>query len=432
MPDACGPDTGPAVSRIVFDDIEYDVVAGPGDTSALVQGLRASAVQQLEIDTLGRRLLRVDQLLLISVCGLAGVLHPTTRQALGAQVMGLQYRLRSETGALALALSSYGEGARNMLGVLNAALKDVYGHHEADALTRLARCDAQAAKMVESAAALEGTLHGLIDDIARVAGLATAACAAGGQAWPGFAAKRAGIDARRASLRGLCAAARTAPGLGHPNARDALAAGTELTTALAESAPAGCDAGNGQAAAIAADDAIDPPGALARAQALRERQCEALQAMSGDALRLAAARDAGEVEEGAVLALLHAMLEVEQIAALLADQRRSLTRMASDCARLTRLGLGAEIERQLPGGAAQRAAAFSQRGFLARALFLAARWRALKQAAEAGRATLERAYAKMGESYTRNPRIEEARQLAPQLGHALAQAVEAEMRELAA
>lgn len=426
MPDASGPETGPAVSRIVFDDIEYDVVDGPEDTSALVQGLRASALAQLEIDTLGRRLLRVDQLLLISACGLAGVLHPTTRQALGAQVMGLQYRLRGETGALASALSSYGEGARNMLGVLKAALKDLYGHHEADALTRLARCDTQAAKMAESAAALEGKLHGLIDDVARVAELATAACAAGGQASPGFATKRAEMEARGASLHSLGAAARSVAQVVDPGAcaRLAQAVGTDLATALADSASAG---GDPQAAAIAADVATDAPGALAAAQALHERQREALQAMSRAALQLAGATDEGEIEEAAVLALLHAMLELEQIATLLTEQRHSLTGMASDCARLTRLGLGMEIERLLPAGAAQRAAAFSQRGFLARALFLAARWRALTQAAEAGRATLERAYAKMGESYTRNPRIEEARLLAPQLGNALAETLAAEI-----
>jgi hypothetical protein len=111
MPDNPGPETGSAVSKAVFDGVAYDVIAGPDGASPLVQRVSAAMSRALEIDALARHLLRVDDLLHIAACGLAGRLHPATRQALGARVMGLQYRLRGDAAALELSVASYGEGA---------------------------------------------------------------------------------------------------------------------------------------------------------------------------------------------------------------------------------------------------------------------------------------------------------------------------------
>ncbi len=104
--------------------------------------------------------------------------------------------------------------------------------------------------------------------------------------------------------------------------------------------------------------------------------------------------------------------------------------MAADCAHLTEVDLRAEIERVMPMSIPQRIGAYGSRGFLARALWIAAQWQGLQQAADACRSTLHRAYVKMGETYTRNPTIEEARHRVPQLGHVLAQSLDAEIRAL--
>lgn len=412
MPDNPGPETGSAVSKAVFDGVAYDVIAGPDGASPLVQRVSAAMSRALEIDALARHLLRVDDLLHIAACGLAGRLHPATRQALGARVMGLQYRLRGDAAALELSVASYGEGAGKALGMLKAALKDLYGLYEADALTRLERCRTQAGKLADSAAALEGRLRGLIDETAEVIALATETCAASGPAAQRIAARRVELDAALAELLRLRAAAR---GDADPGAGLERALGVELVAALAEPRL------DGQGVAVVAS---------AHASAVRQQQRQMLQAMARDARQPATATQGDALGEAAVLALLDAHGELAQLAALLADQRGTLARMAMDCARLAETDLCAEIGRLMSGSAAQRAAAYGQRGFLARALGLTARWQGLQRAAEACQAALHGAYVRLGETYARNPTAEAAAQLAPQLGEALAQALDAEIRAL--
>jgi hypothetical protein len=431
MPDNPGPDTGSAASRIVFDGVAYDAINGPDDTSSLVQRIRTATSQQLEIEALARHLIRVDDLLHIAACGLAGRLHPDTRQALGAQVMGLQYRLRGETGALELALASYGEGARNVLGVLRAAMKDLYGLHEDDALIRLGRSEALVTKMADSVEALEGKLRGLIEDTARVVELAAASCTPAGPASFGIEAKRAELDTRLASMLSLRAAIRTARADIDLSARNILgvAVGEELTAALAE--PCLDEHANAVSAGTTlAQRTSDEAAVVTSARELRAQEREALQAMAGAALQLAAARDDDEIEAAGVVALLHARFELEQIVAILADQRHTLTRMATDCSRLTELDLRAEIKRLMPMSTAQRIGTYGSRGFLARALWIAAQWQGMQQAAGACQATLHRAYVKMGETYTRNPTVDEARRLVPEFGSALAHTLDTEIRAL--
>jgi hypothetical protein len=106
--------------------------------------------QTLQINKLVNHLNRTDDLLYIAACGVAGLMHPTTQQALSAQVMGLQYKLRKNTGEMESALLSLGESAQNILSILRGAFSDLYSLHEADAFTRLASCESVAAKMAEN------------------------------------------------------------------------------------------------------------------------------------------------------------------------------------------------------------------------------------------------------------------------------------------
>lgn len=424
MPDTPA-EAGSAVSRIVFDDVSYDAINGPDDASSLVQWVRSVASRRLEIDLLSRHLFRIDELLHIASCGLAGRLHPDTQQALDARVMGLQYRLRGETGALELALASYGESARGVLGALRAAMRDIYGLHEDDALLRLGRSKGLVTRMVDSVAILEDKLRELIEDTARVAELAAASCTPGGQTSSSIEAKSVELEMRLARVLKLRVAVRTAHAEAELSACDSLglALGEELTAALAQARP------DARTRALSAGTR-DEPAVVASAPTLRAAECEALQAMADDALKWAAARDDEEIAAAGVVALLHARFELEQIVAILADQRHRLTRMAADCAHLTEVDLRAEIERFMPMSIPQRIGAYGSRGFLARALWIAAQWQGLQQAADACRSTLHRAYVKMGETYTRNPTIEEARRRVPQLGHVLAQSLDAEIRAL--
>lgn len=157
---------------VVFDNVEYDVIAGPDDTTALVQSVRAAVLQSLQIDRLVYCLNRTDDLLYVAACGVAGLLHPPTQQAMSAEVMGLQYKLRAYTGEIGAALLCFAESARNMLLILRGAFKDLYSLHEDDALARLARCEGITTKLAESVGKLEGIFQALVEEAGPVLRLA--------------------------------------------------------------------------------------------------------------------------------------------------------------------------------------------------------------------------------------------------------------------
>ncbi len=163
------PVAGAANPVIVLDAVSYNVVEGPDDTSPLVQVARAQILQTIEIDKLVRNLNRTDDLLHIAACGVAGFVNPESGKSLSAQVMGLQYKLRKNTGEMAAALLRFGESAGQMIPILRGAFKDLYALYEADCVTRLARCEAVATQMANTSEALRGTFEGLADEAQKIA-----------------------------------------------------------------------------------------------------------------------------------------------------------------------------------------------------------------------------------------------------------------------
>lgn len=170
MSDPVAPAVQPKPNSVVeFDSVKYDVISGPEESTPLVQVARTGILQTIEIDKLVRSLNRTDDLLHIAACGVAGFVNPDTGSSLSAQVMSLQYKLRTNTGEMGSALLKFGESAGQMLPILKGAFKDLYDLYEADCLTRLMRCEAVAKDMAATSEALKGTFQGLAQEAQKVA-----------------------------------------------------------------------------------------------------------------------------------------------------------------------------------------------------------------------------------------------------------------------
>ena len=406
MSEAATPGAGRINTVVVFDQVKYDVIAGPDDATPLVQWVRKIAVQRLDIDALIKHLEHTDDLLNIAACGLAGLLHPETRQALSARLMGLQYKLRVNTGETGLALQSFGESARSMLSVLKRSLADLYYLDETDALNGLARGERVAAEMAESAGRLEAGFQGLIEEARAVLQLASETLAQPVALTPiGPIAMDSGDDMPT----------RLALGMASPDV------GTELAAALAKTR--NVTAARTTGGAVCAKEQSSPPDI----QTERQNQArEIMDAMYRNAVKLAAARDKDEVEAASLVALHHSLLTLEQIAVILAERKNMLIRMAQDYAQLAQVDLRAEIEECMTKSRESRIGAYTEQAFQTHLLLVAAQWHALKLAATEFRSAIQAVYVKMGETYARNPTIEEAHRLAPVLGAALAQRIAAE------
>lgn len=513
---------------VVFDNVKYDVIAGPDDATPLVQLVRTAVLQTLEIDKLVNHLNRTDDLLYIAACGVAGLMHPTTRQALSAQVMNLQYKLRTSTGEIETALLSFGECARNTLSILRGAFKDLYSLHEADAVTRLARCESVATRMAESAGGLESSFQSLGEQAGAVLQLTSETCNRHKQERlptqqrqldisardQSIKAKRAELELQMRKVKALheeATAAQTTVDervftqaivshitmafgggiLGGLALKAAwLKAGSELAAALkemrtiypaqkevaetptedapplteeakkekdaetarqayeeataptvrgaaAESVGAGfADAGSSTEETASTCSAIAATYAKAKSRYLdmlidlQQQECEALEAMAQDALELGAAKDNEEVERVAVVSLHHAVATLKQIVVILAGHKQIFTQIAMNCARVAQADLRTDIEGYMQRPREERIEAYTERGFLVHMLTAAAQWHALQLVTKEYRSAIQNAYKRMGETYTKNPTIEEGRQLAAVLGAALAQEVAAEVRLL--
>ncbi|MBK6973016.1 MAG: hypothetical protein IPH26_08715 [Sterolibacteriaceae bacterium] len=510
MADAVTPNASQVNPVVIFDNVKYDVIAGPDDATPLVQLVRTAALQTIEVDKLVSNLKRTDDLLFIAACGVAGLMHPTTQQALSAQVMGLQYKLRTNTGEIGSALLSFGESARNMLSVLRGALKDLYSLHEADAVTRLARCESVATEMAHSAGKIEGNFQSLAEEAAAVLRLTSETRNLHRHERPAAQQGQRDINARDESIKATRAAleqqmrrvqtlhqeakAAQATADGRVSSQsmvshlamafgggiaaepaltmESLKAGSELGAALAETrtnypvrneeetkaptqdarplteeakkkdaatakqtyedetASPGRSAALDAYAATAASYAQEKFKYLDMLMDLQEQEREALNAMAHNALELGAAKDNEEVEDAAVVSLHHAVVTLNQIVVILAERKRILTQMATECARLAKVDLRTVIEEHMKRSREHRIVAYNEPGFQVQLLVVAAQWRALQLVASAFRSAIQTAYAKMGETYTKNPTIEEARQLVPILGTALAQEVTVEISSL--
>lgn len=154
---------------LVLDKVTYDVVVGPDDNTPLVLDARDKVLQSIDIDKMVKNLFRADDLLHIAACGVAGFMDAEGKKSLSADVMNLQYKLRTSTGDMGTALLKFQENARNMLPILKGAFKDLYSLHEDDAIARLTRCERVATSMAATAEGLKGTFQGLADEAQTIA-----------------------------------------------------------------------------------------------------------------------------------------------------------------------------------------------------------------------------------------------------------------------
>lgn len=460
--------SGRANPVVVFDGVRYDAIAGPGDATPLVRLVHATAMQSIDIDELVSHLNRIDDLLYIAACGVAGLIDPTTNQAPGTRIMGLHYKLRTRTGAMASTLLSIGEGARNMLAVLKGVFKDLYGLYEADAITRLARCGPLTSTMVESTALLETNFQSLIAEAGEILKFTSRALEAERRDLRSLQQRQLDIDARseqigqaRAALElqmgkvralgGKVNAARirsdeseslqafvshiamafgaAIPLSDSPVQKRPHEVGVELWAALEEfETPTSGVRQQIEDAKIALSD-IEAAYASEKSTYLdmladsTKQEREALAAMAEDASSLEASADQEEIGKSAVLALQYVVATLRQVAALLAEQGRLWRKVTMDCAQLLQVDLRADIEDCMRRSPEERMEAYSASGFKIRLLAEAARWQALGMIADTYRSAIMAAYARMGETYAKSPSIEEARRLAPSLGAELAQKI---------
>lgn len=451
---------------VVFDGVKYDVIAAPEDVSPLVRSVRTGVLQTLDIDRLVNHLDRTNDLLHIAACGVAGLVHPETGKSLSARVMGLQYKLRTRTGEIATALLSLGESARSMLATLRSALRDLYSLHEDDAVTRLMRCGPVALKMRESAGKLEADFQGLLEEAGAVLQLTSETYARRQHeglsmqerhlevkaSVESIKTKRAALEiqmreletlrqemkAKRATadegvltppvVRPIATAFGRGIGGGLSLDMASLEVGSELAAALAQepsvyAAPKEALAGSAAAPSVKGE-------LIGSSRNPEDAEREALDAMTEHALRLGEARDNDALEEAAVVSLHHAVMTLQQIVVVLAEHKRLWSQVGMDYARLAQADLRTNVEECMQRARAERIEAYSEPGFQACMLSVAAQWHALQLIAAEYRSAIQTTYTKMGRTYAKNPTIEEARQLAPALGTALAQGVAAEIRLL--
>jgi hypothetical protein len=228
-----------------------------------------------------------------------------------------------------------------------------------------------------------------------------------------------GKDAERAKEAYKDETASTARGA----AAETVGAGLANASNSAENAASAC-------AATAATYAKEKAKYLDMLMDLQKQEREALDAMAQNALDLGSAKDKEEVEEAVVVSLHHAVVTLKQIVVILAEHKRIWTQMAMDCARLAQADLRTDIEGWMQRPREERIEAYTEPGFQVHMLAIGAQWHALQLVAMEYRSAIQTAYVKMGQTYTKSPTIEEARQLAPVLGTALAQEVAAEIRLL--
>lgn len=458
---------GQASPVVVFDDVKYDLIAVPEDVTPLVRSVRAAVLQTLDIDRLVNHLNRADDLLHIAACGVAGLVRPEDGESLSAQVMGLQYKLRANTGEIEAALLSLGESARSMRTILRGAFRDLYGLHEDDAVTRLGRCEPVAMKMHESAGKLEANFQGLVEDASAVLRLMSEMSTLRQNerlsmqqrqldinAWvESIKAKRTALELQTGKLETIRQEAKAARatadervsaqtigshiamafgggigGGGLPLDMASLDVGSELAAALAQ-APSDYTARKEDAVGSTAAQSIKS-GLIGSSRNAEDAEREALNAMTEHALRLGAAQDNEELEEAAVVSLHHAVMTLQQIVLVLAEHKRLWSQVGMDYARLAQADLRTNIEACMQRSPAERIKAYSEPGFQAYMLTVAAQWHALQLIAAEYRSAIQTTYTKMGRTYASNPTIEEARQRVPALGTALAQGVAAEIRLL--
>jgi len=431
-------DVNPAVGKAnpiaVLGNVEYNVIDGPGDATALVQSARERVLEILMIEKLLAALDRTDDLLYIAACAVAGEVHPGAGKALTAEVMALQFELRKNTGGIPPALLRLGEAARNVLSILRGALKDLYDLYEEDAVTRLSRCAPIGREMAESAPELESDFAALVEKVTFVRNLTLEARSlheqelrAAQQRQLELKARNERIKAARAALERQMAKIQELDEAAKPqNTADermfAQATLADITKAVGSGIFAGlapdpelhkADTG------LAATYAQEKSKYLEMLMNFQQQEREALDAVADHAAELQSAKNPPELEQAAVVSLDHAVDYIRSIVAILQNHRDFWAQMAKTCARLED-DLRTDIERCMKGSREERITVYSKPDFQSRVLDLAAHLHALQLVASEYRAATMKLYDKMGETYRRNPSIEEARQLVPALGKALA------------
>lgn len=168
MSDDLVPASNEANPVRTLDNVEYNVIDGPSDTSPLVLVERDSWLQALRIDQIVSGLDRTSDLLHVAACGVAGYTHPKTKESLAAKVASLQINLRTATGEMSSALGRFGESARKVGGLLIDSFQELYDLHEDDAIEVLADCEAIATGMTEESEKLQRRFEGVATEAAGV------------------------------------------------------------------------------------------------------------------------------------------------------------------------------------------------------------------------------------------------------------------------
>jgi hypothetical protein len=387
--------------------------------------------------------------------------------------MGLQYKLRVNTGEITTALLSLGESARSMLAILRGAFRDLYSLHEDDAVTRLVRCASVATKIQASAEKLQANFEGLIEEAGAVLRLMSETCKLRDHerlvmqqrqldieaSIERIKTKRTALELQRRKLetthqeltaaqarvdervftqaigihiatafgRGmdagftldaalpelgseLAAALAQAPGI-NPARKEAVAASAaaELVKSGLAGSRRGAEDKAAESAAITATYVDQKSEYLDILKDLQNQEREAADAMIEHARQLGSAPDNDELASSAIVSLHHAVTRLEQIVATLAEHKRLWSEVGTDYARLAQTDLRTTVEQCMQRSRAERIEAYSDPRFQLYMLSVAARWHALERIAGEYRSAIQAAHTKMGRTYTSNPTIEETR-----------------------
>lgn len=396
-------DSGQPPLVAVFDNVAYDVVAGPGEASPLVDLARTEASRSLDIDNLVVHLNRADELLDRAAGSVSGLPTAAAEKPLGVQIMDLQYLLRGHTAEVSSALAALEQSARSMVGILRGAFRDWYSLHEDDAFRRFARCAPIVRQTADNAAKLETAFLSLAEQATSVLRIAEQASSLHRKESLAIDPPAGSIHAKRAALEAQMSRIQ-ALGLSAPQETGAFAQSIARSIAMAFG-HAGGDAlssppGLGSELAAALADANRSSEKAAWIDMLADlRKCE----REATTARTRPASNSEEQDGTAVSSLRNAVATLRQIAAALGDHKLMWTGIAAGCARLTSADLAAEIERYMKKSREERIGAHNQPGFALRLLAVAARWQALQLVAAEGRQAVQAAYVRMGQTFAKNP-----------------------------
>lgn len=197
-----------------------------------------------------------------------------------------------------------------------------------------------------------------------------------------------------------------------------------------QSAGASAEDAAGAYAGIAANYAKEKAKYLELLMDLQKQEREALGQMAKFAKEIETQRGNVKLEQAAVESLHVAAGVLKIVAASLQDCKQFWDQMALACRRLQGSDIRMDIELHMKKTAAERIKLYSALDYQLSLLAIAAQWQAIRIVTDEARQATMKVYEKLGETYKKNPSIEEARSQAAALAQKLGVSIAGDIAQL--